>query len=77
MFAALFFDNRISPSKVSRTRAAHFHSNAGISSPTVAQHRLLIETDACPNRLVAHVTLDDLVALDVGKVCFAVGRRKG
>lgn len=30
-----------------------------------------------PNRLVAHVTLDDTVALDVGKVCFAVGWRKG
>jgi hypothetical protein len=30
-----------------------------------------------PNRLVAHVTLDDSVALDVGKVCFAVGWRKG
>jgi len=30
-----------------------------------------------PNRLIAHVTLDDSVALDVGKVCFAVGWRKG
>jgi len=62
--------------RVLPTRAAAFTA-AQASAAHRHTARLLIETDMCPNRLVAHITLDDSVALDVGKVCFAVGWRKG
>jgi hypothetical protein len=45
--------------------------------PTVTQRVCSSRRICAPNRLVAHITLDDSVALDVGKVCFAVGWRKG